>query len=70
MTRHLISFGDGAMVFPSEDLPAVTAAAHAVRQEARKAGAWVFSAGLEHQVPSLVGTDGVFELLPDPAEGR
>ncbi len=28
MTRYLISFDDGAMAFPPEDLPAVAEAAH------------------------------------------
>jgi hypothetical protein len=28
MTRHLISFDDGAMTFPDEDLPAVAKAPH------------------------------------------
>jgi hypothetical protein len=32
MTRYLISFGDGAMTFPEEDLPGVAEAAHAVVQ--------------------------------------
>ena len=30
MTRYLISFDDGAMTFPEEDLPDVAEAAHAV----------------------------------------
>ena len=30
MTRYLISFDDGAMTFPEEELPAVGEAAHAV----------------------------------------
>ena len=34
MTRYLISFDDGAMTFPEEDLPDVAEAAHAVVQEA------------------------------------
>lgn len=36
MTRYLISFDDGAMTFPEEDLPAVAKAAHAVLEEAKK----------------------------------
>jgi hypothetical protein len=39
MTRYLISFNDGAMAFPEEDLPNVAEAAHAVAQAARDAGA-------------------------------
>jgi hypothetical protein len=42
MTRYLISFDDGAMTFPEEELPDVAEAAHEVVQEARDAGGWVF----------------------------
>ena len=38
MTRYLISFDDGAMTFPEEDLPDVTKAALAVVHEAEEAG--------------------------------
>jgi hypothetical protein len=38
VTRYLISFDDGAMTFPEEELPAVAEAAHAVVQEAMDAG--------------------------------
>jgi len=58
MTRYLISFDDGAMTFPEEELPDV--------QEATAAGVWVFSAGLEHQVPSVVATDGTVTDGPYP----
>ena len=58
MTRYLISFDDGAMTFPEEELPDVAEAAHKVVQEAKQAGVWVFAAGLEHQDPSAVATDG------------
>ena len=58
MTRYLISFDDGAMTFPEEDLPAVAEAAHKVVQEAKDAGAWVFGGGLESQRASIVATDG------------
>jgi len=66
MTRYMISFNDGDMVFPPEELPAVAEAAIAVVQEARAAGAWVFGAGLEHQVPSVVATDGTVTDGPYP----
>jgi hypothetical protein len=66
MTRYLISFDDGAMAFPEEELPHVAEAAHAVVQEAEDAGVWVFSAGLEHQVPSIVATDGTVTDGPYP----
>ena len=59
MARYLISFDDGAMTFPEEDLPAVADAAHAVAQEAKDAGAWVFGAGVTSpEGVSVVGTDG------------
>ena len=34
LTRYLISFDDGAMTFPEEELPDVAEAAHAVVREA------------------------------------
>lgn len=46
------------MTFPETELPDVADAVRAVRVEAKDAGVWVFSAGLEHQVPSVVATDG------------
>ena len=66
MTRYLISFDDGAMTFPEEDLPAVTEAAVAVVKEAQTAGVWVFSAGLESQRASVVATDGTVTDGPYP----
>jgi hypothetical protein len=59
MARYLISFDDGAMTFPEEDLPAVAEAAHAVAQEAMDAGVWVFGGGLySREEASVVATDG------------
>ena len=59
MTRYLISFDDGAMTFPEEDLPDVAEAAHAVVREAQDAGVWVFGGGLHsHEEVSVVATDG------------
>jgi hypothetical protein len=59
MTRYLISFDDGAMTFPEEELPDVTDAAHAVMHEAKEAGVWVFGDGLTAlDEASVVGTDG------------
>ena len=45
MTRYLISFDDGTMTFPEEELPDVTDAAHSVMHEAQVAGVWVFGGG-------------------------
>ena len=58
MTRYLISFDDGAMVIPDEDLPAVGDAAHAVVRAAQDAGVWVFGGGLQSQRASIVAPDG------------
>jgi len=67
MTRYLISFDDGAMDFPEEDLPDVAKAAWAVVQDATKAGARVFGAGLHHHDEvSVVATDGTVTDGPYP----
>ena len=66
MTRYLISFDDGWMTFPDEDLPDVSKAAHEVVQEAQDAGVWVFGAGLESQRASVVATDGTVTDGPFP----
>ena len=58
MTRYLISFDDGAMTFPEEDLPDVAKAAHEVVQEARDAGVWVSGGGVKGHEVSVVATDG------------
>jgi hypothetical protein len=54
------------MDFPREDLPAVGKAVRAVEEDGRRAGVWVFAAGLEHQVPSVVATDGTVTDGPYP----
>jgi hypothetical protein len=67
MARYLISFDDGAMTFPEEELPAVAEAAHAVAQEARDAGAWVFGGGLHSRdTVSVVALDGTVAEGPEP----
>ena len=66
MTQYLISFDDGAMIFPEEELPAVAKAALAVVQEAKDAGVFVFSGGLDSQRASVVATDGTVTDGPYP----
>ena len=66
MPRYLISFDDGWMTFPEEDLPDVAKAAQAVAREAIDAGVWVFSAGLRSQAASIVATDGTVTDGPYP----
>jgi hypothetical protein len=58
MTRYLISFPDGAMTFPEEDLPDVARAAHEAVQEAQHAGVWIFGGGINGHEVSVVATDG------------
>ena len=66
MTRYLISFDDGAMTFPEEDLPDVAEASHKVVYEAKAAGVWVFGGGLRSQSASIVATDGTVTNGPYP----
>jgi len=66
MTRYLISFDDGAMTFPEEELPDVAKAAHEVVQEAQGAGVWVFGGGLRGHEVSVVATDGMVTDGPYP----
>ena len=59
MTKYLISFPSGAMDVTPEELPAVADAAHAVVQEAKDAGVWVFGGGIDESVaPVLVDAAG------------
>ena len=59
MTQYLISFNDGDMTFPEEDLPNVAKAARAVVQEAKNAGVFVFAGGLgDPGRASVVAVDG------------
>ena len=59
MTKYLISFPSEAMVVSAEELSAVADAAHAVIEEAKAAGVYVFGGGINEDVdPVLVGGDG------------
>jgi hypothetical protein len=66
MARYLISFDDGTMDIPAEDLPAVGEAAHRVVREAQEAGVWIFGGGVERQQASIVATDGTTADGPYP----
>ena len=66
MTEYLISFDDGWMTFPEEELPDVAKAVRVVREEAMSAGVWVYGAGLESQQASVVATDGTITDGPYP----
>jgi len=66
MMRYLISFDDGAMTFPEEDLPDVGRETRRVVQDAKDAGVWVFGGGLERQRATIVATDGAVAEGPFP----
>ena len=68
MTRYLISFNNGDMTFPEEDLPDVAKAARAVVQEIQDAGVFVFAGGLgDPNKASVVATDGAVTEGPNPS---
>jgi hypothetical protein len=59
MTKYLISFPSAAMDVPAEELQAVSDASHAVVQEAKDAGVWVFGGGIDESIPPvMVDGDG------------
>ena len=59
MTKYLISFPSGAMDVPADEFQAVADAAHAVVQEAKDAGVWVFGGGIDESIPPvMVDADG------------
>ncbi|MFL4472943.1 YciI family protein [Paeniglutamicibacter sp. MACA_103] len=59
MTKFLISFPGEAMVFPEEDFESVAKAAHAVIDDAKAAGVYVFAGGINEDIdPVLVAGDG------------
>lgn len=67
MTKYLISFPSEAMVLEDEELSIVAADAHAVIEEAKAAGVYVFGGGIEERVdPVLVSGDGTVssEIYP------
>jgi hypothetical protein len=67
MARYLISFDEGAMTVPKEDLSEVDGAAHSVVGEAKDAGVWVFGGGLYNdEALSVVATDGTVTDGPYP----
>ena len=59
MTKYLISFPSEAMVLTEDEFPIVAADAHAVIEEAKAAGVYVFGGGIEERIdPVLVSSDG------------
>jgi hypothetical protein len=65
MPQYLISFNDGDMTFPDEDLPEVARAAKAAVQEIKDAGEFVFAGGFgDPSRTTMVSTDGVVSEGP------
>lgn len=61
MAKYLISFPSAAMVVTDVEMEAVGRAAHAVIDEAKAAGVYVFGGGIDPDVPPvLVAADGSF----------
>ena len=59
MAKYLISFPSAAMVVPDGEWEAVGRDAHAVIDQAKAAGVYVFAGGIDEQVPPvLVAGDG------------
>ena len=67
MTKYLISFPSEAMVLTDEEFPIVVATSHAVIEEAKAAGVYVFGGGIAEEVdPVLVSANGTVstEIYP------
>src|SRR5580698_5796770 len=63
MAKYLISFPSAAMVVPDGEWAAVGRDAHAVIDEAKAAGVYVFGGGIDEGVPPvLVSADGAVEM--------
>lgn len=59
MSKYLISFPSAAFVVDPSELPAVERDSHAVIEEAKAAGVYVFAGGMNDGVPPvLVAADG------------
>lgn len=54
MTKYLISFPSEAMVIAEEDFDTVVRESHAVIEEAKAAGVYVFGGGIDEAVPPVV----------------
>ncbi|MFJ4207505.1 YciI family protein [Paenarthrobacter sp. NPDC089675] len=62
MTKYLISFPGEAMMIPEGEFQAVADAAHAVIEEAKQAGVYVFGGGINEDVaPVRVSGDGAIQ---------
>lgn len=64
MRRFIISFNEGDMKFPMDELPRVGEDAHAVLSEAKAAGVWIFGGGFHEDKPVVVTAEGQITLGP------
>ncbi|MFC0133999.1 transcription initiation protein [Massilia eurypsychrophila] len=59
MAKYLISFPSAAMVVPDGEFEAVVRDSHAIIEETKAAGVYVFGGGIDESVPPvLVAADG------------
>ena len=58
MAKYLISFPSAAMVVPDGELEVVGRDAHAVIEEAKAAGVYVFAGGIDESVPPVLVSAG------------
>jgi hypothetical protein len=59
VTKYLISFPSDTMVLTDEEFPIVVETSHAVIEEAKAVGVYVFGGGIDEDVaPVLVSADG------------
>jgi hypothetical protein len=72
MTHYLISFPSGAMDVPDDEFQTVVDESHAVIEEAKAAGVYVFGGGIDEDVaPVTVAADGtVTEGASSPQTAR
>lgn len=54
MAKYLISFPSAAMIVPDDDWGAVVRDSHAVIDEAKAAGVYVFGGGIDESVPPIL----------------
>jgi hypothetical protein len=64
--RYLISFDDGTMIIPEDELAAVSEASLSVVAEARDTGVWIVGGGILSQQASIVAPDGSVTAGPYP----
>lgn len=85
MTKYLLSFPAAAMQLTAEQFPEVVAESHAVIEEAKAAGVYVFGGGIDAEVAPVlvtgrgavsdetypdVGIDGGFLVLEVPSRAE